>query len=116
MFDKIMDFFFVWAMVITTILLTYITVCIIFFPSKLNAMPTPPDVVKCEYFSPDVGHITGLGEDQYKAQGNAATQCFERRVELYKRLRRENPSEDRQLLFIDACVNLLCGDNYERKE
>lgn len=83
---------------------------------RVNAMATPNDIVKCEYYAADVGHITGLGEDQYKAQGNAATVCFERRVELYKRLRQETPSEDRQLLFIDSCINIVCEDKNERQK
>lgn len=109
MFDKYIEILFAIALTFCTILLAFLTICVIFFPEKVKADDVNP--ITCEAYAKDIGHITGIGKDRWTAQGNAAIECHRRRVELHKKVKGEYPDYERALLYIDSCINIECkGD------
>lgn len=64
--------------------------------------------VSCRYLSGDVGTVIGQGANIHEARAEASRHCFQRRADLYERLR--GPlDEERGLDIIDSCVNIRCG-------
>jgi hypothetical protein len=63
----------------------------------------------CKIVTNDVGTITGRGPSSAQAFEDAATQCFDRHVALYKNKHQSKTDEDTGLLYIDICANVRCS-------
>lgn len=63
----------------------------------------------CKVTTNDIGTITGRGPSSEAAFEDAATQCFERRAELFRLKRGTEVDEETGLLFIDVCANIKCS-------
>lgn len=63
----------------------------------------------CKVKTNDIGTIVGHGSTASDAFEDAATQCFDRREQLYKMKHHNGPDEDSGLVMIDNCANIKCG-------
>lgn len=63
----------------------------------------------CKVATNDIGTIVGRGSNTDAAFEDAATQCFERREQLYKMKKGGTVDEDSGLVMIDMCANIRCG-------
>jgi hypothetical protein len=73
-----------------------------------SAMASDKEI--CKVKTNDIGTIIGRGSNSQMAFEDAATQCFERRAQLY-RMKKSKSSidEDSGLVMIDMCANIACG-------
>ena len=63
----------------------------------------------CKVATNDIGTIIGRGSNADSAFEDAATQCFERREQLYKMKKGNSVDEETGLVMIDMCANIRCG-------
>ena len=63
----------------------------------------------CKVATNDIGTIIGRGPNSDLAFEDAATQCFDRRAQLYRLQKGGNLDEDTGLVVIDSCANIRCG-------
>lgn len=65
----------------------------------------------CKVTTTDIGTIVGRGPSSAEAFEDAATQCFDRRAQLYKMKKGKDvqTDEDAGLVMIDVCANIKCG-------
>jgi hypothetical protein len=63
----------------------------------------------CKVATNDIGTIIGRGPSSDAAFEDAATQCFDRREQLYKMKKGATMDEDTGLVMIDACANIRCS-------
>ena len=63
----------------------------------------------CKVSTTDIGTIVGKGANSDLAFEDAATQCFDRRAQLYKMKKGSEVDEDSGLVMIDMCANIRCG-------
>lgn len=63
----------------------------------------------CKVATNDIGTIVGRGSNSDAAFEDAATQCFDRRAQLYRMKKGADVDEDSGLVMIDMCANIRCG-------
>lgn len=63
----------------------------------------------CKVKTNDIGTIIGRGSNHDTAFEDAATQCFERRSQIYRFKKGANVDEDSGLVMIDMCANIRCN-------
>jgi hypothetical protein len=62
----------------------------------------------CKVLTADIGKIEGKGLTKDAAFDDAATQCFDRRTELFKMKKGRDVDTETGTLFIDLCANVKC--------
>ncbi len=60
----------------------------------------------CRVETGDIGTIIGRGPAAFE---DAATQCFDRRMQLYKARYGKKADMETGEIFIDLCANITCG-------
>ncbi len=63
----------------------------------------------CRYTASDIGTIVGKGANFPQAYEDAATQCFERQAERYRKKHKAELDEDHGIAIIDVCANITCS-------
>ncbi len=63
----------------------------------------------CKVETTDIGTIVGKGPSRNIAFEDAATQCFDRRAQLYRMKKGSNVDEEAGLVMIDTCANIKCS-------
>lgn len=77
--------------------------------SPALAAKAPTKMKTCKVNTNDIGPIIGRGPSSADAFEDAATQCFERRSQLFRMKRGANMDEETGLTVIDTCANITCG-------
>lgn len=65
--------------------------------------------VTCKVETADIGTIVARGPTSEDAFESAATQCFERRQQLYKARYGRDADRETSELYIDVCANVTCS-------
>lgn len=61
----------------------------------------------CMIHAGDVGQLKYKGRTYEEAFSKVTDDCFQRRNDLYKKSRNQEPDQDRQIQFAESCVNSI---------
>lgn len=72
-----------------------------------NAAVKAPKSTICMINSGDVGKLKYKANSYQMAFQKVTDACFQKRNDLYKKSRKQEPTQDRQIQFAESCVNSI---------